>query len=922
MTTPNDDVPDAPAGVDEIASPDTAPKLRRFAPRRSRSTAAPTTAAEDTIRVPVATGGNASTLAEIPAAVSILDVEALQLQGLDAPSTEANATAATRSKVPGTFDVAISIAPESGAELSAPANLATGQSAAASELGVDPPTDSPSQAPARPSRRARSRRTPRPAADRATADGATPAVSGQDGDDLAAGVALQVPTLPVHGTVAETTSADQATDMATAKPKRNRSRNRSRAKDVTPAPSAPIVAPPAPPRSHRRRTKEATPTAGELLPPVASEIPPADEAAPAKPARPRRSRSRRPAAASSALEPEALSMLGTVPAAALVGLDAPAIALPADSETAPLRQPDQLAETDLLGTVAPTLDAAGPPVGAAARVVLPTAIVPDEAVAGIVPVYEGPQPAALAPDALGTDTVSADAAGSRASLAALAPDVLGTDTVSLSQTAPPVTPALDREGMGGNGLFSAAEAALAADRYEAAARRGQVGSGSGDAILAQALRELFPLLPDLSDDTPTVEEEAPAATQVEDDLQGEEPSELEADAADDGGLDDDEQDDLQGSDLQDGDANRRRGRRGRRGGRGRRRNGAGASILDADGREAQDDDDEVPAAAAPSIAASSPSTSGVPAPASESDAFTPQQPPRPERSWREGGPRRPWGRTYRDSASPSMPAPKPANGIRPGPIPQAAPPETAIVAQPEVVTQAVPAFAMPNLRLNEPLNPGETRTERLLEAQTILLRTMLQQQARQIDVLTTAVDGLRQSVQGLAGGGARGYMPRTAIFVDAPNVVYAAENARVQLDYGRMLKYFSKDRHLVHALSYSPIIDDVREGIRYETQRFVAPFLRTGWKLITKPLKRFSDGSAKGNFDIELAVDIVTMSERLDIVVLVSGDSDFERLIQLIQSRGVRVEVVAFASNVSTELVNIADVFIDIGQHLEHLRAL
>ena len=114
----------------------------------------------------------------------------------------------------------------------------------------------------------------------------------------------------------------------------------------------------------------------------------------------------------------------------------------------------------------------------------------------------------------------------------------------------------------------------------------------------------------------------------------------------------------------------------------------------------------------------------------------------------------------------------------------------------------------------------------------------------------------------------------------------------------------------------------MREGIRYETQRFVAPFLRAGYKLVTKPLKRFSDGSAKGNFDIELAVDIVTMSERLDLVVLVSGDSDFERLIQLIQSRGVRVEVVAFASNVSTELVNIADVFIDINQHIEHLRVL
>jgi uncharacterized LabA/DUF88 family protein len=200
---------------------------------------------------------------------------------------------------------------------------------------------------------------------------------------------------------------------------------------------------------------------------------------------------------------------------------------------------------------------------------------------------------------------------------------------------------------------------------------------------------------------------------------------------------------------------------------------------------------------------------------------------------------------------------------------------------------------------------------------------MLEGQARQIETLMSSVANLQQAVRDIAvGSTGRAFRPRTAIFVDAPNVCYAAENARVNLDYSRMLKYLSRDRHLVHALSYSPIIDDVREGIRYETQRFVAPFLRSGYKLITKPLKRFSDGSAKGNFDIELALDILTMADRLDIVVLVSGDSDFECVIEHIQSRGVRVEVVAFASNVSTELVNVADSFIDIMQHVEQFKAL
>ena len=83
---------------------------------------------------------------------------------LDADSTEANATAAAQPHVLGTFDAALSLVPQSGADLSVPADLATGQAAAESDLGVDPPTDSSSQAPARPSRRDRSRRTPRPPA--------------------------------------------------------------------------------------------------------------------------------------------------------------------------------------------------------------------------------------------------------------------------------------------------------------------------------------------------------------------------------------------------------------------------------------------------------------------------------------------------------------------------------------------------------------------------------------------------------------------------------------------------------------------------------------------------------------------------------------------------------------------------------------
>ena len=118
----------------------------------------------------------------------------------------------------------------------------------------------------------------------------------------------------------------------------------------------------------------------------------------------------------------------------------------------------------------------------------------------------------------------------------------------------------------------------------------------------------------------------------------------------------------------------------------------------------------------------------------------------------------------------------------------------------------------------------------------------------------------------------------------------------------------------MRATAYAPITDD--PTTRFESQRFVAPVVNQGYKVVTKPWKRFADGGMKANFDIELAVDIMTMSDRLDIVVLMSGDGDFRRAVELVESKGVRVEVVAFAASTAMELRVVADLFTDLGSIL------
>ena len=165
---------------------------------------------------------------------------------------------------------------------------------------------------------------------------------------------------------------------------------------------------------------------------------------------------------------------------------------------------------------------------------------------------------------------------------------------------------------------------------------------------------------------------------------------------------------------------------------------------------------------------------------------------------------------------------------------------------------------------------------------------------------------------------------RLGIFVDVPNLIYGAERGEGVdegsiVHMGKLLAYLSDGRELIRATAYSPVSDDPAEPV--ERQRFVAPFVPHDYRIVTKPMKRFADGSVKGNFDVEMALDMVTMADRLDIVVVVSGDADFARAVELLQGKGVRVEVVAFSGSTSIEMRALADRYIDVGQIMDRVGA-
>ena len=148
-----------------------------------------------------------------------------------------------------------------------------------------------------------------------------------------------------------------------------------------------------------------------------------------------------------------------------------------------------------------------------------------------------------------------------------------------------------------------------------------------------------------------------------------------------------------------------------------------------------------------------------------------------------------------------------------------------------------------------------------------------------------------------------------AVFVDVANIFYAAKAAGVDIDYVTLLKSATAGRDLVRAYAYTGLDPD------NENQRNFHDFLRrSNYKVVSKDIRKYGDGKVKANLDIELVVDMMKTARNLDIAVLVSGDGDFAPAIRAVQEMGVRVEVVSFKGNTSSDLIEAADQFLDITQ--------
>jgi uncharacterized LabA/DUF88 family protein len=158
---------------------------------------------------------------------------------------------------------------------------------------------------------------------------------------------------------------------------------------------------------------------------------------------------------------------------------------------------------------------------------------------------------------------------------------------------------------------------------------------------------------------------------------------------------------------------------------------------------------------------------------------------------------------------------------------------------------------------------------------------------------------------------------RVALFIDGANLYATARSLGFDVDYKRLLEFFNGRCHLIRAFYYTALVEDQE----YSPIRPLIDWLDyNGYTMVTKPTKEFTDASGrrkiKGNMDIELAIDVMEMAERLDHIVIFSGDGDFRRLVEAVQRKGVRVTVVSTIRiqppMIADELRRQADRFVDL----------
>lgn len=148
-------------------------------------------------------------------------------------------------------------------------------------------------------------------------------------------------------------------------------------------------------------------------------------------------------------------------------------------------------------------------------------------------------------------------------------------------------------------------------------------------------------------------------------------------------------------------------------------------------------------------------------------------------------------------------------------------------------------------------------------------------------------------------------MHKIAIFVDVQNIYYTTRQAYDrQFNYRKLWQRISNQGEIVAATAYAIHRNDDQQ------HKFQQALKHIGFDIKLKPYIQRSDGSAKGDWDVGITIDIMDMAKDVDKVVLLSGDGDFDLLLTKIHNDyNVTTEVYGVPALTANSLIEAANIY-------------
>ncbi len=156
---------------------------------------------------------------------------------------------------------------------------------------------------------------------------------------------------------------------------------------------------------------------------------------------------------------------------------------------------------------------------------------------------------------------------------------------------------------------------------------------------------------------------------------------------------------------------------------------------------------------------------------------------------------------------------------------------------------------------------------------------------------------------------------RVGVLVDVSNMYHSAKNLyNKKVNFKEVLKISVSGRKLIRAVAY--VIHTESE----EETPFFEALAQQGFEVKMKNLQIFAGGQKKADWDVGIAMDAIKLGDKLDVIVIVSGDGDYLPLVSYLQNtKGCLVEVVGFRQTTSSKLIEESDDFINLSDDKKYL---